>query len=225
MIGGATTPLFRGEGTTAEEERFVQQLQKMKRSGSSILVTGKVQENVAVRHGRQALGDAANAQVVASAHSTPGALLPEGVSATDPTVRMIQRSSHQRSVAFEDAPSATIETDLADLRGKITDAVTAFDVQYELGPSALRLSVDSLGELLDESGVEDTEWFLRDVAQSVKLANGGCYFYLRRADDSDIVQRLSTVVDARVELRQTPQEMHQRWHLPDEAITTGWVTL
>ncbi|WP_158056621.1 DUF7504 family protein [Halorussus halophilus] len=225
MSSGATTPLFRGSGATADEERFVQQLQELKRSGSSVLVTGKVQANVAMRHGRLALGDETNAQVVASAHSTPGALLPEGVSALDPTVTMIRRTNQHRSVTFEDASSAANEAELSELREDIGDAVAAFNAQYELGPSALRATVDSLGELLDESDVEDAEHFLRDVSRSVKLVNGGCYFYLRRADDSDVVQRLSSVVDARVELRQTRREAQQRWHIPGEGITTDWISL
>lgn len=225
MAGGTRTPSSRSEGAVAERERFARRLRELKRSGSAIFVTGKVQQDASAHHMRRALGGPGNKQILASTHPRPGTLLPEAVSPHDPTVTVVSRTEHQRSAAAQTGAPAEFDDDLAGLREEITDAVAAFDRRNDLQASELRASVDSVGRLLDEAGEPAVERFLRDVSRAVTGTNGTCYYHLRRADDSAVVRELSSLADARIELRQTVGGAQQRWHLPDEALTTDWVPL
>ncbi|UPV74188.1 hypothetical protein M0R89_16815 [Halorussus limi] len=227
---------FRGDCSTDE---FQEVLKRLKHDGCNLLVTGAVSEDVTVKATRTLLG-ASNAErkrVVALADSrteTVRERLPPGVESDDPNVWLIDQDARQRSVpkAVESAavtiPSADAgQSALGRLREEIIAAIDYFsDADGGLEPAELRLSVSSLARMAHEHDPDRVARFVRSVSAMVRGVHGMAHYHLPRPDDDGVVERLSPLFDARIELRKRdglPTE--QRWHVPEHDQTTEWVRL
>lgn len=228
---------FRGD---APAHDFQEVLQRFKNEGCNLLVTGAVSEDVTTHATRTLLGspDVDRKRVVALADARNGAAaerLPSGVDPEGPDVWLVDQRTRRRSVP-DAARNADVRfpTDadggdaLVRLREEI---VTAIDYYFEaaadgLDPADLRLSVASLDRLAHEHGPDDLARFVRGVGAMVLGVRGMAHYHLPRPDDDELVDRLSPLFDARVELRRRdglPTE--QRWHVPEYGRTTDWVRL
>jgi hypothetical protein len=227
---------FRGDGSNCE---FQEVLKRFKHDGCNLLVTGAVSEDVTVQATRTLLGsaDAERKRVVALADSgseSVGERLPPGVDSSGPDVWLVDQQTQQRSVpkavrsADVELPTATDDRDtLGDLREEIVVAIDYFDeADGGLDPAELRLSVSSLDRLAHEHDPDEIARFVRSVSAMVRGVRGMAHYHLPRPDDDEIVERLSPLFDARVELRKRdglPTE--QRWHVPKFDQQTDWVRL
>ena len=227
---------FRGDCTAHE---FQEVLKRFKQEGCNLLVTGAVSEDVTVRATRTLLGapDADRKRVVAlgdSRRRTVGERLPPGVTADDPDVWVVDQCAKQRSVpqaarsADVNLPTERDDRDsLGQLREEVVVAIDYFEEASDgLAPSELRLSVASLDRLAHESDPDALARFVRSVSAMVRGVRGMAHYHLARPDDDELVERLSPLFDARVELRKRdglPTE--QRWHVPQYEQTTEWVRL
>lgn len=227
---------FRGDRSTHE---FQEVLKRLKHDGCNLLVTGAVSEDVTIEATRTLLG-AANAErkrIVALADSQAGNVrdrLPSGVASDDPDVWVVDQDTRQRSVpkAAESAAPRLPADDsdrstLGGLREEIILAIDFFaDADGGLDPSELRLSVSSLGRLAHEHDPDRVARFVRSVSAMVRGVHGMAHYHLPTPDDDEMVERLSGLFDARVELRKrdgVPTE--QRWHVPEHDQATEWVRL
>lgn len=227
-------PTSRGEYPSHE---FREALTTLKRDGCNLLVTGTVTEDATEAATRTLLGapDADRKRVVALAESTERVVadrLPVGVDPAGPDVWLVDQRTHQRSVPkavpSDDAlPSSDDVDELARLREELIDAIDYFERQSDgLDPSELRLSVSSLGWLAHEHDQNAVADFVRSVAAMVRGVRGMAHYHLPRPDDADLVERLAPLFDARIELRQREGlPIEQRWHLPEDELTTDWVRL
>ena len=226
---------FRGDRSAHE---FQEVLKRLKHDGCNLLVTGAVSKDVTVQATRTLLGapNAERKRVVALADSRRGNAterLPTGIDSDDSDVWIIDQQTSQRSVPQAaqggevDLPTAGDNRDtLAHLREEVIVAIDYFEtVDGGLDPSELRLSVSSLGRLAHEHGPETVAQFVRSVSAMVRGVHGMAHYHLPRPDD-DVVDCLSPLFDARIELRKRdglPTE--QRWHVPEYGQTTDWVRL
>jgi hypothetical protein len=227
---------FRGDRSTHE---FQEVLKRFKHDGCNLLVTGVVSKDVTVQATRTLLGapNAERKRVVALADSRRGNVterLPTGVDSDDSDVWIIDQQTCQRSVPKAarggdvDFPTAGDDRDsLTHLREEVIVAIDYFqNANEKLDPSELRLSVSSLGRLAHEHDSDTVAQFVRSVSAMVRGVRGMAHYHLARPDDTDIVDRLSPLFDARIELRKRdglPTE--QRWHVPKHEQTTDWVRL
>ncbi|WP_137286749.1 DUF7504 family protein [Halorussus salinisoli] len=227
---------FRGDCSTQD---FQEVLKRFKSDGCNLLVTGTVSEDVTVTATQTLLGapNADRKRVVALADSRRGNVferLPPGVESDDPDVWVVDQHARQRSVPKAaksrdfDLPAANDDRDvLTRLREEIVAAIGYFQETTDgLDPSQLRLSVSSLGRLVHERGPSDVAQFVRSVSAMVRGVRGMGHYHLPRPDDDDVVDRLSPLFDARIELRKRdglPTE--QRWHVPQHEQSTDWVRL
>lgn len=227
---------FRGDCSAHE---FQEVLKRFKQEGCNLLVTGAVSEDVTVRATRTLLGspDADRKRVVAlgdSRRRSVGERLPPGVVPDDSDVWIIDQHTKQRSVpqavrsADVDLPTDGDDRDaLRQLREEVVVAIDYFEEATDgLNPSELRLSVSSLGWLAHEEDPDAVARFVRSVSAMVRGVRGMAHYHLARPDDDELVERLSPLFDARVELRKRdglPTE--QRWHVPEYEQTTEWVRL
>ena len=226
---------FRGDCSAHE---FQEVLKRFKQEGCNLLVTGAVSEDVTVQATRTLLGapDADRKRVVALGDSrrNVGERLPPGVTPDDPEVWIIDQSAKQRSVpqavrsADVDLPTDSDDRDvLAQLREEVVVAIDYFEETGDgLAPSELRLSVASLDRLVHESDPDALARFVRSVSAMVRGVRGMAHYHLVRPGDDDLVERLSPLFDARIELRKReglPTE--QRWHVPQYDETIEWVRL
>lgn len=227
---------FRGDYSAHE---FQEVLKRFKQDGCNLLVTGAVSEDVTVQATRTLLGspDADRKRVVALGDSRRGNVherLPLGVGSDDPNVWVIDQDAKQRSVpkaaksADVELPTPADDRDaLSQLREEVVVAIDYFDeVNEGLSPSELRLSVSSLDRLAHEHDPDAVARFVRSVSAMVRGVRGMAHYHLPRPDDDEVVDRLSSLFDARIELRKRdglPTE--QRWHVPQYEQTTDWVRL
>lgn len=227
---------FRGDCSSHE---FQEVLQRLKQRGCNLLVTGAVSEEVTVQATRTLLGapDADRKRVVALSDSRRGNIherLPPGVGSDHPDVWIIDQDAKQRSVPQAarsvgvDLPTGTADQGaLNQLREEIIAAINYFgEADGQLAPTELRLSVSSLGRLAHEYDVDSVARFVRSVSAMVQGVRGMAHYHLTRPDDDEVVNRLSSLFDARIELRQReglPTE--QRWHVPQNDQTTDWIRL
>lgn len=216
---------FRGETSTS----FGDVLAALKQSGCNLLVTGAVAEDVTARATRKLLGTPteprervlALTDPVAENPVTylPGSLYPhhDGVEILDyrdvgraaTTAERSDGGSPRMLGAIGEELCATVAS-----RGRETD------------PAQLRLGVMSLRPLLDQHDADSVAKFVDELTSTVLDTRGMAHYHLRLPDDDPVVESLSPLFEARIELRQLDGMIpEQRWHVPDEGAETDWVTL
>lgn len=215
---------FRG-GSGEDQQIFRKRLTEMKQSGCSVLVTGELSASVRTAHMQRALGSSDYRQILVSDCEDANRFLPESVSPSNQSVRIIGSNDAKRAVETTDQNSSLDSDylrDLRTLRNHIWDAADDLHDYGELSSGDLRVSVDSLETFL--GGQSPVEQFVEDVSRHVAFVNGMTFFYLRRPSDSEVVEDLTSLVDARIECCSEESDSH-RWVLPDEAVTTDWLPL
>ncbi len=226
---------FRGGNGPRE---FSDVLADFKHQGCNILVTGRVSETTTNRTTMQLLGASTEERkrVLVLADTTAqyaNSKLPGGANADDSDVWVIDWGDNERSASGSmTAPpvprlTTSSEDSIRELRSDIITAVSFFDEWAEgLGPSELRLSFDSLIKPLERYEQETVERFLRTVMALVRGVSGMAHYHLPVPTSNPVVQELTPLFDARVELRQTNGLVpEQRWHIPEYDQTTNWVRL
>ncbi|WP_267640047.1 DUF7504 family protein [Haloarchaeobius amylolyticus] len=194
------------------ETDFSSILADYKKHGCAMLVTGAVSAATVARAFRL-LGGAADADrkrvvVTPGSERDPVPYLPEGVSPTDPDVR-VHRGDEYRS--------------LSGIRGAVLESVVRYDSREDgLEPGQLRLLAPGAESLLAGSDAESREHFLRGLGTVVRGCRGMGYVHLGTDEVSDDVVNL---FDGWIELRETGNRAQQRWHVPPGERTTNWMTL
>lgn len=216
---------------------FDEVLGRLKREGCNLLVTGEVPVAVSDAATRRLLGAPFEQRCRILAFADAGAervasRLPGGCRPSDGAVTVIERRDATRSAVAETAggrgfPVVDVGPDLDAFEAEITGAIEAQDRRAGgLDAAELRLSLDSLGLLVDDHGTEAVARFLESVTAAVASMKGMAHYHLPMSDDDDVVGALTPLFDARIELRQRDGfAPEQRWHLPSHGLTTGWVGL
>ncbi|WP_435153085.1 DUF7504 family protein [Haladaptatus sp. DFWS20] len=230
---GSAEISFRGGGSSPE---FQDVLSEFKRRGCNILVTGRVSETTTNRTTIQLLGASTEERkrvlvLTGTTARYANSKLPAGTTTDDPDVWVIDWGDDERAiidaVPMPTVPKPTSGDGLRELRSEIVTAVSFYDEWADgLGSSELRLSLDSLTKPLEQHEQPAVERFLRTVTALVQGVSGMAHYHLPLPDDAEIVQELSPLFDARVELRQTESLVpEQRWHVPKYDHMTNWVRL
>lgn len=203
---------------------FAQALAALKRRGCGLLVVGMAPD-AHVDVCQRLLGDAVaepRRRLIVLTGGTASAeeRIHGGCGDGDGALRVIDRRGPTRSAA-----AATPTSPVLDLRTLSTDVDGALaDLAPEEGrfePAELRVCLDSVGCLLDANGTDAVRSFLGETCEEVRARDGMFHAHLPLAHGSDRVEALAEPFDAVVEVR--PGD--QRWHLPDEGITTDWLSL
>lgn len=219
---GNLSSLFRG-GAADETRVFVQRLQELKTRGCNILVTGNVDSYVFSRQLSKALGSPDCKQVLVSpdALTNPNQLLPDGLRPETSTVEIVDRQ-HARHTdsSFASASGSLLER----LSNDVLDAVYRLDNEYQLDNNDLRIGVQSLNQISDRVDQQAVTRFIRSLAQTVEFVNGTVYYQFQDSSERAAYLMDTGIFDAEIELRNN-NRAEQRWHLPDDEITTDWVEL
>ncbi len=227
-----TTELrFRGDETHASFQAW---LQGLKQQGSNILVTGDVPDLVSANAARTLFGDGRRYRILGLIDRTitaPESRLPEVADVYDSRTWVIDQRHGERSV-----PPAAIEVtshleplqqeNVHQLRDEVQTAISFFEEHFgALDPAELRVGVDSLYPLVQRN-VPATIQSLRTLTATIRGVSGMAHYHLRVPDEVEIVEDLTPIFDARIELRRRPgMKPEQRWHVPDLEETTVWVEL
>lgn len=222
-----------GEGGTRP---FADVLERLRRDGCCLLITGEVPESVGVHVTRRLLGapESDRKRVVALTNSAAKSLesrLPYGVGTAEPTLWTVDQRYGQRSAArpgSADPPAASDAVDdLRWLQAELTEAIEWFDERADgLDPAELRVAVDSLAYLLEAHDRTTVRRFVRETGERVRAVNGMAHYHLAVPDADPAVAELSELFDARVELRQRDGGLpEQRWHVPAASFRSEWIRI
>ncbi|MCO8244383.1 MULTISPECIES: hypothetical protein [unclassified Haladaptatus] len=223
---------FRGGGNDANFQTW---LERLKKRGSNILITGNVPDWLSAEAARVLFGHGQRRyRILALVDRTidsPESRLPESVSPTDPTTWIIDQRNGERSIPVDATSAASYlrppeKDNVRQLRDEIQTAISFYEERSEgLLPAELRVGIDSLFPLLQRDRCA-TKQSLRTLTATVRGVHGMGQYHLRVHDEEDIVRELTPLFDARIELRRKPgMKAEQRWHVPELDKTTVWVEL
>lgn len=196
---------------TSDLAFYTTRLERLKRDGAALLVTGAVPvaaQRAAVRTLLGAPGESRR-RVLALADPAvgdPADLLPADAHPADDRVRVVAR------------------TDLDALHLGVSKAMAAVRPDDPDG-GQVRLSVAALPPLLEAHESAAVRRFVRSTAAQVRGVRGMAHYLLPGHDDAKRVRRLRDAVDARVELREPPGgdgPPEHCWHLPDRDDPSPW---
>lgn len=221
-----------GSDAEAPAAAFSEFLARLKRRGSMLLVVGPAQHPALSRACSRLLGESADTRrplFVHAAGSSDAHGAGSSPGARGERARTIRYRTATRSAATADAggrpPARTVDGDLDDLL-----AATGTEIERvradagDLDPAELRVCVDSLDALLATHDEERVFRFVHGLSGSVRDADAMCHAHLPTSVDAEPVGRLRPVFDAVVEVRSVGRPQ-QRWHVPDEGFSTGWLSL
>jgi hypothetical protein len=170
--------------------------------------------------GSDALGDRRRLFVLGDAND-------RDVAATDAAQRALVYRTGARSTAARPAP-ATPASETAthpDPLGHALEAeVEALAPVGGYEPGQLRVCVDTLGDVLDEDDLVATLEFLQTLRAAVHDADGIAHVHVDQQVPAIAVEGLLPQFDAVVEVADG-DDPRQRWHLPEESLSTAWLEL
>lgn len=240
--------LYRGdEPGGAVEDRFANELMRLKRRGCCVLVTGSVSERVRTMQSRALFGSVeehrqrvfalTDATPTETAEYLPGELTPEHSDVTvldyTDTVRDVtgvtDLSSLQPYSSTTSSRAETPEVETTSVTGlgeTLYDSIAATIQTDQLSPGELRVGVATLNALIAMDGLPATCAFVDAVRTDLLATNGLGHVHFPGSIDDDSLAALYPVVDIHLELRETKQcPPEQRWHLLDADLTTNWLRL
>lgn len=213
---------FRGSGRGIQEV-----FSELKQRGPQILVTGDVPESVSQRATRRLLGHPGEQRfrvlALTDSDAKSDRWLPGDLEEDDESVAVVRENSLRGSTAVGTSGPATDPG--GSLAARVSEEISAgMDDDAPPTPAVLRVGVYSLESLLEENGVEAVRALTYRLTGAVRRARGMGHYHLPREPESQAVEDLRYVFDARLELRDNGLGAEQRWHIPGTG-TTGWVAL
>lgn len=231
-VASGGTPGGDGQAST-----FSKELAELKNEGASLLVVGDVAARVHAFVGRELLGGTDEERRRVLAFSDPGvspieSWLPTGAS-RHPDHLQVVVNGHTRSAAADRSQSgdwapvhddnlALVSDDGIDTFGiAIADAIDRVaSLTSTLDPGELRFGFNSLGPLLERSGVKTVATFTHLLGHEVRTASGRAFFHLPRPFDDETVAKLRPYFDIVIELGHD-ESPRQRWHVVGGS-TSDW---
>lgn len=121
-------------------------------------------------------------------------------------------------------PPGTVTTDLDALGDALEDEVDALAPTGGYDSGQLRVCVDTLGDFLDEDDLVATLEFVKTLRTVVHDADGIAHVHVDQQVPPIAVEGLLPQFDAVVEVADDDGP-RQRWHLPEESLSTAWLEL
>ena len=212
-------------------------LAKQKRSGCNILLTGDVSVTAVARMSRRLMGDPSVERQRVLALSSWNCqdinmLLPVGINASDPTVRIVgcceARQSMAHSSVVEHSRTVVANEDCLDEFSSAIHAAVekCYSSEDQCIPGELRLFVATLSFLVDRFNIDLVEEFCRTVSAHVKNKRGIGAYYFPVANDSKSISALSSYHDIHIEMKeQKGRKPKYRWQFLESSHTTDWMVL
>jgi hypothetical protein len=227
MTDGST-----GRAWTDDPETFTSALDDLKAEGTLLLVlesAGSEASSAGCRRmlGEDALSDRRRLFVLTDTDSR-----------THHGVRTAGEASDQRAVAYRtaarsavaangsdgDIPTRTVDSELSALETAVSEAIEALAPADDYEAGQLRVCVDALDEMITNDDLIDVLEFTKTLRAAVTDANGLAHVHVGNHVPGIAVEGLLPQFDAVVEVADD-DDPRQRWHLPDESLSTRWLEL
>ena len=221
--------------TAPTDGGFADELSRLKRRGTSVLVAGSVRPDQCRDACRRLLGcgaDRTRRRVLVSTTDGPHHVTHHVDETGSGTLSVIGYEAQARNAATAEqgeTPSIgpeTTATSLADLGIAIEQAIEGFETETAaLEPGELRLGIDSLLPLLEEYGRQRVFKFIHLINGRTQDVDGMAHYHLPVERDARIVQTLSPLFDITVELREQNGDYQERWTIEDGNRRSGWLSV
>ncbi|MCD2202629.1 DUF7504 family protein [Halobacterium sp. KA-6] len=147
----------------------------------------------------------------------------------DPDERTVVYRSTARDAAAAAPPSpslpaTTVASDVNALGDAVEDEVESLAPLGGYESGQLRVCVDALGTLLEDDGLLSVLEFTKTLGTAVRERDGIAHFHVGQHVPGIAVEGLLGQFDAVVEVG-GDDDPRQRWHLPDESLSTRWLEL
>lgn len=223
--------------TPEERDEFVDNLERWKREGCSVLVVGEALDLLRQTSERLLGEDDLEryrifALTDAEVDSVYERVRTDAPSALARQTRILDYESIPRSATTDVGagtnriPEVPVYGGLERLYDELTETMAEFESRSEGLPSgALRVSVDTLRPLLKRYDRDAVCRWMRHVDSATKSHHGIGHYLLPKPYASETVRRLRESVEIVIEVGPYDDEeaaRKERWHVPDEGLTTPW---
>ncbi|MFB6073241.1 MAG: hypothetical protein ABEJ88_09765 [Halobacterium sp.] len=217
-----------GRAWTDDPETFADSLEDLKEDGCMLLVLGAADDDGDRVGCDRMLGDAARDRrrlfVRSDAATTPSA--GEGTSDADSQTVVYETSA--RAVAAASAAVSeddrTVSGGMDSLADATEEEISALEPAGGFESGQLRVCVDGVDDLLADTDLASVGGFVRRVREAVSDADAIGHVHVDDTIPGHAVEGVLQEFDAVVEVADAG-ERRQRWHLPDEALSTAWLEL
>jgi len=118
----------------------------------------------------------------------------------------------------------TVSGDVDALGTATEDAVDALAPPAGFDSGQLRVCVGGVGDLLGDADLAAVAAYVRRLRETVTAADGMAHVHVDDRVPATAVEGLFEQFDAVVEVAEAG-DARQRWHLPDESVSTEWLEL
>lgn len=117
--------------------------------------------------------------------------------------------------SLERPPATGLDEVATAVERRVNDLL---DSVVDPAPAELRIGCSSLLSLEKRFASDDVELFVSSLASIARGNRGMCHLHYSKADASQSVRRLSTVVNARLEIATVGSRIYVTWHTPYENV-------
>jgi hypothetical protein len=220
-----------GSGRDGPAAAFTEFLAELKERGSLLLLAGPAQHTAVFRACSRLLGESAETRrsLFVQAGGACSHRVPQSTSTPGESARALHYRTATRSAAASHpggrADVRTVDGDLDALRAEIATEFDRVDAAAGgLDPAELRVCLDSLDALLATHDEDRVFRFLHGLSGSVRDERAMCHVHLQTGVDAEQMDVMEPLFDAVVEVRDAGRPQ-QRWCVPDEGFSTGWLAL
>lgn len=210
-----------------ESTSFAQALGALKREGSNVLLVGEGTKSSHRHLCDRFLGSTESAQQRIVVTTDGGRIEHErsGCGA-EQTHYILLRDEAASSVVEPNGVRSVAEHSVLGMVGReFVERVDDLESQVELVPSALRVCVDSIADLLERYESELVFRLLHVLTTRTRRSRGMGHYHLPIDRTAEAVRLFEPLFDAVVSLRSAPDGPEHRWHLRDREAPTDWIPL
>lgn len=208
-----------------ESTSFAQALGTLKREGSNVLLVGEGTKSSHRQVCDRFLGSMGSTQqriVVTTGGDRVGCR----ECGADRTHYIVLTNDTAQSTPVSNAAGTVTEHTVLGMVGReFVERVDDLESQVELVPSALRVCVDSIADLLERYDSELVFRLLHVLTTRTRRSRGMGHYHLPIDRDAEAVRLFEPLFDAVVSLRSAPDGPEHRWHLRDRETPTDWIPL
>lgn len=216
-------------GSESDSSTFANELDALKRAGSTVLVVGTGTASSHERACERLLGDDGSddrCRLFVATEGAEHAYLDEFGEGTGAT-RLITRSESELADGHADVDASVVGTELlSNLASEMIETINEFESRADgLRPSQLRVCLDSLAPLLTGHDSENVFRLVHMTTSRIRQVDGMGHYHLPVGREHDATRLLEPLFDAVVEVRADGDDAQQRWHLRDQRTPSEWIPL
>lgn len=209
-------------------DTFAALLDRLKRRGTSVLVTGDLSADLERILSRRMMGhpDESRYRLLSTLKplDSPKRWFSGSVTPDDEWVDVVDHCGLARDVVAEPDDGASVDapsTLADDVVATVDEWMTSVEREADPDPGEIRVGVTPLDILLEREGIDAPRTVAERVHRLMRDHAGVAHLYLPQQRSSHVVQQITVWVDVVVEVRTNGGRPEQRWSVQD-TVETSW---